>query len=684
MRDNNLPKQDRVHILNTSFDNINTWISDTVIKNAQNPSDKLSIIIGDVGCGKSTFNKYINTVFFGTFQQNRIVSSRVEYRKLYNYVIKQVKPTKAAISVNNNKVQDIVNTYVYCVLLRDLFHFCWSDLSIIGYGDPASTFSERTESAWPEFDLEKKPSQDGFREYLSDRKLSPSLIDQIVNTTKAAVLEAKGVYKAHLSRQKPSRRNWFERLLGNPEKQQNFVHFIDYVALKGVCFFVNFDGLDFVQVSDFINYTSHRGVLNCIANWLITSNRTVRVSADSTGIQPYFQLTMRPNTYELFWSHYSQALFDITTSEKYVISPEFYDIIENARSAFLDDISAVFSRPAKKLRITDMIRDLQEAMRESLNIGRYSINSIFMNNNRHKINFTRSVIEEIVSRAIFECERKNYNGNVDIFAEHVVKEVDQLRGLRTYRLIELLLSSKTQRFVNFCRIDGPEIDLNLHNSDYDYLETVIKDRNIDSGFVGNIFNYHIPYHVSNEFEFFLEKYRIVKLLSEKTFACSTKDIKKYFKNNGWAFSEYIDFSIGILLREGFISGDSADAGVDGYRCTPLGKLVSGRLIFSMAYLENVYFGCFLPATIQRASKNVTRDEIKRHLWVAASIYHCWLMLRFIRTCEKSMDSGIFELIRLSVVQTIDKIISAPMADSRIATTALTYIREYQHSAGSFK
>ena len=153
-------------------------------------------------------------------------------------------------------------------------------------------------------------------------------------------------------------------------------------------------------------------------------------------------------------------------------------------------------------------------------------------------------------------------------------------------------------------------------------------------------------------------------------------IKEAFVARDWKLSNYVEFSLAILVREGFIAGYNIDAGSCGYVVTDFGRLVRERLVTDMVYLENVYFGTYLPFFVKAASQDVYRATCERSVWVAASIYHCWLFLRLVRTAELNGEAYLFDELRTSVVATLDRILRATDVDPRIAGLAYSYIGNF--------
>jgi hypothetical protein len=130
-----------------------------------------------------------------------------------------------------------------------------------------------------------------------------------------------------------------------------------------------------------------------------------------------------------------------------------------------------------------------------------------------------------------------------------------------------------------------------------------------------------------------------------------------------------------------IAGHNFETGAYGYEATTFGYMLRANLVPNMIYLENVFFGTFIPRGIKRFGKDVYRRSSQRHEWVAASIYHCWLFLRLIRTAEANSPPKFFEEIRMAVAATVDRIVTSKSADPRIALFARRYIEDFTARIG---
>ena len=664
-------------VLNRSRDSVDRWVVDDLIPSIKNITDRITVLIGDVGAGKTTFNKLLKTRYHPLFRAERIVVSRIEYRKLDLHVSSHYDHRPGADQEQREKLRSLIEQVVFCAAMRDVFHVGWSELREGAAGtDSDSAFFPTQDCSWPEMDLRDGGSQARFAEFVEQRYGSEEEQKAAGIDVVKTIQEVRRAIREFTSPNLTNRKRWYYEVLADPDRQANFEPFAQFVEALGIKLFVIFDGLDYVQVSDFIGYTKHRENLQAIARWL-TNGARVYLPRTRSYLYPAFQVTMRPNTHELFWRDYSQALNDIQTPTFYIVPAEFRDILKNAARAplFGEDDGA-------KREVLDIFSKIQRQLGHVLGLRPRQLDSLFMQNVRYRLHFSRNVLEELFQPALDALEKSGKERSRPNLLEQLRHETVELIERKEYRLVDMLLHAKNERFANFIRIDGEGLDLDRHRRDAGYLQDILRDNNIKSGYVGNVFNYHIPYENYGDVEFLLEKLRILDLLIESNGEpLRIDDIVKRFGKRGWRVSDYFDFSIAILIRENMLAGHHVEAGSYGYEVTSFGRIMRKHLVPNMIYLENVFFGTYLPRGIKRFGRDVYRGSAQRHEWVAASIYHCWLFLRLIRTAEVDSKPKFFEEIRLSVAATVERIVTSKNADPRIAGFARRYIEDFIARAG---
>jgi hypothetical protein len=667
-------------IVNRSRESIDAWVETDLIPAIKSRADKITVLIGGVGSGKTTFNKLLKTRYHPLFRTARIVVTRIEYRKLDVHVSRHYEHRPDAGQEQRGRLRALIEQVVFCSTVRDILHAGWSDLrdGLAAAGE--GTFVPTLRCAWPEIDLRENESQTRFAAFVEARYGSTAEQATLGIDIARTIQEVRRAIGDFSSSNLQNRQRWYYEVLADPDRQAVLEPFAQYVVAQDIEIYVIFDGLDYVQISDFIGYTNHRENLQAIAQWLIDGRR-LYLPRTRGYLYPTFQITMRPNTHELFWRNYSQALLDLQTPTFYVVPAEFRDIVKHAtRAPLFNGEDSVGD--GLRTEILDFFSKIQIQLGRVLSVRPRQLDDLFMQNVRYRVHFARNVLEELFQPVLEALEKGGHEKSRSNLVERLRHETKELLERKEYRLVDMLLHAKNERFANFIRIEGEGIDLQRHTNDPSYLQKVLRDNNIKSGYVGNVFNYHIPYKSFDDIEFLLEKLRILDLLVESgTEPLRTEEIARKFTKQGWRVSPFFEFSIAILIRENMVAGHHFEAGSYGYEATTFGRMLRAHLVPNMIYLENVFFGTFLPRGIKRFSKDVYRRSSQRHEWVAASIYHCWLFLRLIRTAEMGGSPKLFEEIRAAVAATVDRIVTAKGADPRIARFARRYIEDFTARVG---
>lgn len=649
-------------IANKSKTAVEQWIDADLLLELDQPSregPRISVLLGDVGCGKSTFTKYVTNVFRQKFIERGIVPSRVECRKLLSFLQERhhFPQPDAKVSV----YVPIVNDYIIRNLFRDLIHFAYSSTTdgktYLPLDRPASKFpcifSDEFERCCEElppdfvrmFDAKQKIHEvirnrvDGYRR-TSIRERPKALIELFSDDQGVAILSIV----------------------------------VSFFAKRGAKFCIFFDGFDYIQLADFVFKTPQSRILEVLSEWLKSGEACVRLPMPPFQIIPKSVVSLRISTFGEFNNRYSQAFGRHDRFISYIAPPSFPDLY----AAFFKNLNSKFVQRSDAQKLIDELFGLmalvRKNIREELNLqGKFSFGDLFNGNVRHQLNLTRDILLEIIYETLAHAPDR-FDTKITDLVTLVTYELRNFIKQKRYRFVDLLLYSANNRFVNFVSIpDLERLEASVKETDVRYDEYV-KDNNYDSGYVGNVFNYHIRYGRTDQLRFLLEKIRILELLTranEGSSAGLTKEqLRIEFKANGWGASPLFDLSLYILVREGFVY---ADGGVSGglFRATSLGRIAVGRLVQRVIYLENVYFGTLLPVAVRNVSVDVTRDPNLIKVWVHSSLFHIYLFLKLINQAEKESSSSevkpvlfFFDRIFQSVVDAIEAIVDEDLRDVR--------------------
>lgn len=616
-------------IINRSVADVAEWVTGILVPAITSPraggADNVFILAGGTGAGKSTLNKYITSVHFEDFVESRIVTSRIEYRKLHGVLANQGAFTgrekdKVALSVRQR-----AQKYVTACCVRDIFRSAFTrpqrqpdgHTRLMPSGRPNLKIDLRDEDVRGDF-------LDFYRACFADtHPTDEATLVAIINRAAANFHDPETVKRA----------DWFTAFVNAPLVSETFLAmeiYLAFCAARGIRLFLIFDGFDFIQAADFLKDTTHALVLDTLSRWIIADKGRLTLPVTKHQVRPTIMVTMRSGTVEWFWRDRSLLYGPIADQTFYVAPPELKDIYQVVAARMVREHPEF--RDWDPETGLDIFKQIQSGLAKVTGLNQPQVMALFLENTRHRVNYVRHVLEAGLEDAL-RLERDIPSLTSAELSRGLFDAMGQIASGRNYRLIQVLLQSKNDRFANFIRVERISRWLEVDDKGERALfsaEAVLKDNNIRSGYVGNIFNYHIPYRAFADLEFFLEKVRILHLLQGR--ALTDTQLRAGFTRNRWRISPYFDISMAILVREALVEGvfDEADGR---YRVTPLGRVLSKSLVGQMRYLENVYFGCLLPGSLAIDSVDILRNRAKRIEWVVAAIFHVWILLRLIKTAE---------------------------------------------------
>ncbi len=674
---------DTDRIVNQSPDHVRRWVTETIIRNVAGPRsgpDPIIILAGGTGAGKSSLNKYITSVHFRDFVDAWIVTSRVEYRKLYAHLFR--KKTFSGESPRDISIEIKRKSQKYVVVC------CMRDLLYSGYTTPQPQPDGHTRllpagtpnSLVP--NLRDKATRDDFEEFAT--RYSAARAEPSIGQLSACVLRACAAFEdPDVGR----RSQWFTRMQNEPIGSDDFLAleiFVLFACSRGVRFYLIFDGFDFIQASDFLQGTTHSLVLSTLSQWIIADQAQLHLPRTRETLKVLVQVTMRTSTMECFWKDHSLAFGPFVSLDYYVSPPELRDVF----NSLVQRIERENTEYAgwKAGAAVEMFRSVQRGLASATGLSERKVPGLFLENMRHRINYIRHVLEAALKDALEDVRdiRSLIPGDL---AVRLWNAIDAITTSKSYRLVDVLLQSKNDRFANFVRVEGVTRWLGRDSRSPAGLflsEEILQDNNIQSGYVGNIFNYHVPYTSYGDVESFLEKVRVLELLRTGRSLSKTK-LLSLFHKNGWSESRYFDISLAILIREALIEGVFAEP--EGkYRITKLGRALVTNMIGQMGYLENVFFGCLIPGALAIDAVDILRSRSHRLDWVAASIFHVWILLRLIRTAEVGSNRFAFERARQRIAQAVEAIVRSearnPVFGGRLSAKVLRLMDKLDDRIGA--
>jgi len=643
-------------VVNRSKESVRRWVRDdilgTILSCGVGDRKPIHILAGGTGSGKSSLNKYATSVHFTDFRDARVVATRIEYRKLYDYLGQLGIFNSTTKSEIVERIQKDSVKYLICCALRDVLYQMFT--APVRQADGHTRLAATTNASHADIDIRRDDVKAEFRLFLL------SIYDAGIVGRSDALIETIEKSFSQFSSPVASRSSWFLQSTRFSKSSPVLLAYETYLAFcvrKGLRFLFIFDGFDYIQASDFLHETTHSMFMKVLSEWIVHHNSALTMPQTRSMIKPMSLVTMRTSTIECFWKDYTLAMNVHEPHTYYVAPPELKDIFLGISRAVASEFPAFAMWGGERsAQVFDLF---EKGLAGAIGLSRSRVSSLFLDNTRHRVNYIRHVLEEAFRHALESGG--SIAGLTDVeLAARLESEVEQLSSSRNYRLVEILLQSKNDRFANFIRVERIERWLKRDNikptSSLFLVEDILRDSNMRSGYVGNIFNYHIPYEGEADVAFFLEKVRIAEVLRQAGRSLSREQIVRAFKARSWPLSAYLDVSLAIMIREAWIEGKYISPGH--YQLTPLGALAVHNLVGQMTYLENVFFGCLMPGALHRQTFDIVRSTAPRRDWVAAAIFHVWILLRLIKSAEAGGQAFLFERVRPRVQRTVEVILSS--------------------------
>ena len=648
-------------VINRNRQSILEWTRKNLIRRRSNGApggaDAVVYVQGTVGCGKSTLNKYITTILFDEFRLAKVVPSRVECLKLRRYA--QTKPNGASedFSAKERRRLTFIK-FLKASIARDIIHMSRSEFKYVDgerrlvSGEHCLDFPDVDGAQFAEF-VDQAASHNGQPSDEAERVLRH--VRRLFHTFGRKDPQSRG---------RLLRRN----LLDADEFTLDVI--IGYFKEHGFSFCLLFDGFDYIDAADFYMKSPQTEIIETLADWIVDEECGIDVLGSDT-TYPNVSLTIRRNTRSIIGSRHNHIYYAAKSRSAYVLAPSmrnvFLGLLREIRA-----IAASGTRTHKEKELLKALNRAREGIKGELEMtSGMSLGSLFNGNVRNQINYTKNVIYELAAGAIMQSTGVK---NVDAYQLIGLMnfEIANFMKQKSYRLVDMLLYSSGARFSNFVTVRGP--DHLPEGADPPPLTLDdISDNNLDSGYVGNVLNYHIGYYKRGDEAYLLEKIRILELLRRRGLE-EARDAEKghgteswlreRFAAKNWPISVHFKMSLCLLVREGMLEIIESHREAI-FSPLPLGVLAVERLIGKLVYLENVYFGTLIPNWMRRVSDDVDRPTSLRR-WITASLFHVWLLLRLVRHAEgigadggSARDRFIFDRMRKGVEGNVLAMIKDP-------------------------
>lgn len=622
-------------VINRNPESIRLWVERELIarRRGQGGLGALKYVLGTVGSGKSSLNKYITTVHFETFKAAKVVPSRVECLKFEKFMQQNDGLGGVSPSTPDGRNQALIR-YLKLSLVRDIIHQTRTEMQKVDGQHMLVAASDLSDG---------KVSGSEFRNFVADAlraaRRSVDDLDDIVD-------EARRLFDI-IGAQPPSERGEVSRQQISTDVDEFVLDAVlAYFQTIGYRFCLLFDGFDYIQATDFNMDTLQTGIIDALARWIVQDECKLVLIRGRYTIEPNVTLTIRRNTSQMIGRLHKQIYNRGHPKVFYVLSPSMRDMFSSV-SREISRRFMVAGRKGNERELRMILIRSRMAIKSALELQGMSMATLFNGNVRHQVNYAKDVVFELANEIL--RDRRSVAGTTPQLIGEIGLDVANWMKRRRYRLIDRLLFSANQRFANFVTV-RPPAPVRRDDGGWSHgpiAAELIQDNDFASGYVGNILNYHTSYLNPGDEAFLLEKIRIVQLIIDlgrrdrgRYDACEVTEkwLRERFAEHNWPVSPYFETSLGLLVREGMLEiGPSVREAT--FSVLPLGRVAAEQLIQRMVYLENVYFGTLIPEWMRMNSEDVSRTINQVDRWVTASFFHVWLLLRLIQHAERIGADG---------------------------------------------
>lgn len=597
--------------INDSREDAQDWFKRELVPTVEEGKRSHVYILGEPGAGKSTFIKYLINRNARYLHERQTVFSRFEF----------IKFCERNYSGDPSQLRTDLSAYISFLLLRDLI--LWKAYGFDHAGRrirvlPRPALQDIVAKSFKRHSLHQNALIEEATEQL-DAALGPHAIN---------FPALKGI------------KGWIRTLL------------VDHLR-TGVDIALVIDGLDCVAFEDSAFDADRFGILKEILrlrptltdlkvpvvdfNGEAAAMATIDVAVSATLI-----FVMRENT---FFLHGDGIRKDVPSVRREIfqignIDPEvalfnlvrrgvgLWAVAAGARESAAADYSQLMMRG-----IQTAFRFLSRALRAGL--PPREMLGLFCGNLRSLFIFLERLIawllEDAVTDRILDLQPATSLDDVLNFLTGPGGR--QVLSQRSYRLIELLLFYGLPWFEPLVRGGPGQLTAALLN---DQPSPSLSDNPFHTGFLDNVFNYHVRAHrLGDELHPLLEKVRVIQLLSG-TRLTPEKLARRLEDRLGYT-SDDLASTLRILIRAQLIKAQLIQPDML-LTATRRGELLVTHVARSMTYLEHVYHQTLFPSDFLPIGTDAPREG-RVESWTAYSIRNCFIFLAYMRFVESNRARG---------------------------------------------
>jgi hypothetical protein len=441
------------------------------------------------------------------------------------------------------------------------------------------------------------------------------------------------------------------------------------------------DGLDHISIQDLLVHNDRQFVLNHILSNF--DNLTRFRSYFETGMGVYIPIVVviRENTLAV---SSDRGRLDVDFANK----DKLYRVgVIDARVATYNSILRTLGiwagseepRIANVLLLANLFMTAVDAIMRLINrsVGSresfVNVYEIFGGNLRVLFDFVRKLlawfVEESVRSGLISI--KSTTRAEHVFLAMLGEDGFRLLRRRKYRIVEILLFSDLKWFENAIRIEPPDQlrDLMMAGKSGEVFQRILENRYF-TGFIDNIFNYHIDSHDNNaDMHPLIEKIRIIQLLMDKDMLFNELHAA-LFSRLGYKSEEFMDTML-ILIRAEMVKAKYTSNGFL-ISAAPRGQFVVHYLCHEMSYLEHVFHQTLFPQQLVAHVSDSWR-EASIDNWTVASIRNSFIFLTYLNFVESNKANGRSVPERLKLFR---------RSSERVSSTVQRILNEYEQRQGT--
>jgi hypothetical protein len=691
-------------VLNESAAVVRKWLQELLASlqpahRSDSQPKKVIIIRGAIGCGKSTFLKYICNYHAAAFQRAKVIPSRIEHSKMKTEIARGL----AGKEITGRLIAEHAPLYVLRQIFRDCIRYICCHEPVTR--EPRAKANILQSESFLRFCVDQIKNAAIEKLHVNEwAKMLSQLIRGGANDEAAASSPYARAFLNRIAEYLAA--DWRGKRLMITEFTRIEIEIVlKYAQNHGYVFLPIFDGFDYISAGDFLFNTEAVRLLDWLADTFFSGQGQLYFELLNGWLQISGIVSLRDNTLSYFlqnnWKMY--GFYSIDYSYR-IISPSWSDITKNAVARVLkesscseDDIDRwvqnfikIERRTLAHLRKGVGIERALHGRHVNPESSARGLGALFNYNIRFMLDFLRAVVVEICDVALQPLGALTKATNLHNFLALLDGAFPDLVRTRSYRLVEMALLSDNHVFRNLFSVDWHQLSAQLNSRRKKSLNACFRVNQSQGGYVDNIFNYHVKDTREMDLRYALmEKIWILSVLSRAERGMTTQQLVDTFHDRLEYTAKALSASLAILICAGFVKADFTNSGDIEFSIESLGYIVLGSFCCRLEYLEHVFFHTYMPDWLLENSVDAVRYPVGDHRhWSLAAIVNSFIMIQYIWNLEDAAlrDTGaeeyfVCERIRKTLKRTLSRMIRA---DHRVAPSKTWLVSDALVAIGKIK